>query len=500
MAKISVTNLTFGYDGSETNVFEDVSFTLDTDWKTGLVGRNGRGKTTLLRLFADGSHAAFYYEYRGTITSPVSFDYFPYDTGDGSMTARELIASTAPEAQDWQTDRELTLLDVVKEAADRPLSTLSGGERTKVMLAALFLRSGNFLLIDEPTDHLDAEGRESVARYLSQKSGFILVSHDRRTLDRSTDHTMSINRSDIEIIRGSYGVWKENRDRRDSFEADENVRLRRDIDRLTEAAARASGWSNKLEATKLGTRNAGLRPDRGYIGHKSAKMMKRVKSIENRAQRSIDEKVQLFKNIEQADTLKLKNTPYYKKRCVELYNLSIRYKDGRELFSGLSLTVENGERISLRGPNGCGKSSVLKLICGEQIPYTGRFIVGSGLVISYVPQETGFLRGSLSDYAASCGVDESLYFAILRKLDFTRMQFDIPLEECSAGQKKKVLLARSLSEAANLYVWDEPLNFIDILSREQIEELILKFEPTLIFVEHDASFSEKVATKTAVLG
>jgi lincosamide and streptogramin A transport system ATP-binding/permease protein len=492
MAKISVTGLTFGYDGAGFNVFDNVSFTLDTDWRTGLIGRNGRGKTTLLRLLAGEC------EYRGSITSPVSFDYFPYDTGGEDVTARELIVRKAPHAQQWQIDRELSLLDVVPEAADRPVSTLSGGERTKVMLAALFLREGNFLLIDEPTDHLDADGRESVARYLAQKNGFILVSHDRRFLDRSTDHTMSINRSDIEIIRGSYSVWKENRDRRDKYEADENERLRREIDRLTEAAARASAWADKTESEKS-SRNSGLRPDRGYIGHKAAKMMKRARSIEKRTQQAIDEKVQLLKNIEQADTLKLKNRPYIKKRCVELYDLSIRYGGGRELFSGLSFTVENGERTALRGGNGSGKSSVLKLICGEPVPHTGRIITGSGLTISYVPQETGFLRGPLSGYAAECGIDKTLFYAILRKLDFTRAQFDIPLEECSAGQKKKVLLARSLSEEANLYVWDEPLNFIDIISREQIEELILKFEPTMIFVEHDASFAEKIATKTVTI-
>ena len=153
----------------------------------------------------------------------------------------------------------------------------------------------------------------------------------------------------------------------------------------------------------------------------------------------------------------------------------------------------------IRGRNGTGKTSIIKLLLQEEIKFRGFIDIGSNLMISYVSQSTDNLQGSLSDYATKYQIDESLFKAILRKLDFSRVQFEKDMASFSEGQKKKVLIARSLSEKAHLYVWDEPLNFIDVISRMQIEELILKFKPTILFVEHDKTFCEKIATKIIAL-
>lgn len=120
----------------------------------------------------------------------------------------------------------------------------------------------------------------------------------------------------------------------------------------------------------------------------------------------------------------------------------------------------------------------------------------SGLVLSYVPQDTAHLRGSLTDYARESDVDRTLLLAILRKLDFPREQFEKDMADWSAGQKKKALIARSLCQSAHLYLWDEPLNYIDVWSRMQIEELLLAYRPTMLLVEHDSAFQRKIATKT----
>ena len=153
----------------------------------------------------------------------------------------------------------------------------------------------------------------------------------------------------------------------------------------------------------------------------------------------------------------------------------------------------------LDGKNGAGKSSLLKLLLGEPAEYRGTIRTGSGLILSYVPQDTSALRGSLSDFAENSRIEESLFKAILRKLDFTRTQFEKNLEDFSAGQKKKVLLAKSLCEKAHLYIWDEPLNYIDLYARMQIEDLIRQYAPTMIFVEHDLAFRTAIATKTVRL-
>lgn len=155
--------------------------------------------------------------------------------------------------------------------------------------------------------------------------------------------------------------------------------------------------------------------------------------------------------------------------------------------------------MALEGRNGSGKSSLLKLLLGRGVRHEGALTLASGLEISYVPQDTSFLRGPLGDFILERGVDETLFKAILRKLGFSREQFGRPLEDCSGGQKKKLLIAASLCERAHLYVWDEPLNFVDIDSRLQIEALLRDFAPTMLFVEHDRAFQEAVATKTITL-
>lgn len=492
MSMIQVNNLTFAYEGSYDSIFEDVSFRIDTNWKLGLTGRNGRGKTTLLRLLQGE------YDYEGSIDAPVGFDYFPTPVEDPSLPTADVLAQVCPEAMEWELLREIGQLKVDESVLLRPFSTLSNGEQVKVHLAALFCRENRFLLLDEPTNHLDAEARRAVAAYLGGKRGFILVSHDRAFLDGCVDHILSINRSDVEVQRGTFSSWWENKKRQDAWEMERNEQLRQDIGRLQSAADRAAKWSSRTEKEKFHADASGLRPDRGFVGHKAAKMMQRSKSIEQRRRKAAEEKTELLKNVEKAEPLKLHPLSYHTSRLVELRDVSVAY-DGRQVCAPVSFTLHRGDRIALSGRNGCGKSSLLRLICGEEVPHTGVCTVPDRLAISYVPQSTEGLRGSLRSYARDCRVDETLFLAILRKLDFNRVQFEKDLSEYSEGQKKKVLIARSLSESAHLYVWDEPLNYIDIYSRMQVEELIREVQPTMLFVEHDAAFRENAATAVVEL-
>ncbi|MDF2725412.1 MAG: Lsa family type ribosomal protection protein [Paenibacillus sp.] len=488
MSLINVSNLTFAYEGSYDNIFENVSFQIDTDWKLGFTGRNGRGKTTFLQLLLGN------YEYSGTISARVGFDYFPYAVADKDKLTMAVVGEIVPDFMEWELARELSLLKVPEEVLERPFRTLSNGEQTKVLLAALFLQENRFLLIDEPTNHLDMHARKLVSDYLRSKQGFILVSHDRSFLDNCVDHILSINKTNIEVQKGNFSDWWENKQRQDQYELGENEKLKKDIRRMSEAARRTSDWSDAVEKTKNGTRNSGSKVDKGYVGHKAAKMMQRSKSIEHRQQTAIEDRSKLLRNIETSESLKITTLPYHKGRLVELDHVSITY--GEKLACrDVSFTIDHGERIALSGQNGSGKSSLIKLICGEPIDYTGTFRKGSQLKISYVSQDTSHLRGSLSDYAREQGIDESLFKAILRKLDFSRIQFEKDISDYSGGQKKKVMIAKSLSEQAHLYIWDEPLNYIDVLSRMQIEELLLEFAPTICFVEHDRIFCEQIATK-----
>lgn len=491
MSQISISNLTFAYDGSYDNIFQDVSFQIDTDWKLGFTGRNGRGKTTFLNLLLGK------YEYRGTISAHKSFAYFPYAVTDKSINTIEVIENIGDYPQ-WELMRELSLLEVEEDVLYRPFETLSSGEQTKILLAALFLKENRFLLIDEPTNHLDLRGRKIVSNYLNGKTGFILVSHDRAFLDGCIDHVLSINKTNIEIQRGNFSSWLRNKDLQDRFELAENEKLKKEVTRLSSAAMQTSDWSDTVEKTKYGTRNSGLRPDRGYIGHKAAKMMKRSKTIEARQQSAIEEKAKLLKNIESAENLKIAQLVYHTNRLVSLEGVSIFYGE-KVVCDQVSFSIHSGDRIALCGKNGSGKSSIIRLICGDDITYDGTFQKGSRLLISYVSQDTSFICGNLSTFAQENGIDESLFKAILRKLGFSRVQFEKEIAQFSAGQKKKVLLARSLCEKAHLHIWDEPLNYMDVISRIQIETLLLEFKPTILFVEHDRVFCDQIATKTVFI-
>ena len=202
MAQISVNDLTFSYEGSFDNVLENVNFSIDTNWKLGFIGRNGKGKTTLLNLLMGK------YEYTGSITGSTKFDYFPYDVSDDdlSKTAEELISKWKPHVEMWQVLIQMDQIGMDPEVMYRPFGTLSHGERTRVMLAVLFADENEFLLVDEPTNHLDMEARNSVKKYLGKKKGFILVSHDRDLLDAVIDHVLVFNRQSIEVQAGKVVV------------------------------------------------------------------------------------------------------------------------------------------------------------------------------------------------------------------------------------------------------------------------------------------------------
>lgn len=482
MSMIKIENLTFSYPTSYENIFENVNCQIDSNWKTGFVGRNGRGKTTLLKLLLGQ------YEYSGNIEASVEFDYFPYPIADKTKLTNEIFLEVAPMAEEWELMRELSYLDMEADVLYRPFNTLSHGEQTKVLLAALFCNEEHFLLIDEPTNHLDVEAREIVAGYLKKKKGFLLVSHDRHFLDGCVDHILSLNRSTIEVQSGNFSSWMQNFTQQQNFELAQNKRLKKDINRLQQSAKRSSQWSDRVEASKIGA------ADKGFVGHKAAKMMKRSKNIEARQQQAIKQKSSLLKNIETVENLKLSPQKYHANTLVSYSEVACCY-DGKVISDPVTFTIQQGERIALDGKNGSGKSSLLKLLIGESIEHTGTIQHGSGLVISYVPQDTSHIKGRLSDYAQDNSLDESLFKAILRKMDFERIQFEKDMQDFSAGQKKKVLIAKSLCDQAHLYVWDEPLNYIDIYSRMQIEQLIKAFSPTMIFVEHDKAFRDAIATR-----
>lgn len=545
MAQIKVTGLTFGYEGSPENIFENVSFGIDTDWKLGFIGRNGKGKTTFLRLLLGEL------EYQGSIVTDACFDYFPFRLPEGAdgIQTTDVIEAVHPDYELWKICRELELLQTDPEVLFRPFGTLSHGERTKVLLAVLFSRDNYFLLIDEPTNHLDAPTREVVRDYLNRKKGFILVSHDRWLLDGCIDHVLVLERSQIEVERGNFTTWQENKERRDQYEQSQNEKLKREIGKLRAAAERTSRWADKAESSKIGfdpVKDPGHGGKRAYIGEKSRKMQQRRKNLERRQQEAVEEKEGLLRNVEETVKLRLEPLVHYKEVLIRAEGLSLYYDDAHRLLQDFDLELRRGERMILQGRNGCGKTTLIRAVLqaagyvtedgmrrsvmpademaesgtrqsGHSVPpagepmepdaqppcgvlnQTGTLWTAAAMRISYINQDTSHLYGELRDYIARNGLNESLFKAVLRQIGLEREQFARRLEEYSEGQKKKVLIATSLITPAHLYIWDEPLNYIDVFARGQIEDLILQYQPTMLIVEHDRAFAKKCGTRIVQL-
>lgn len=263
--------------------------------------------------------------------------------------------------------KEVALLGLDPEALGRPFASFSPGEQARLKLAALFLREGRFLLIDEPTNHLDLQGRDRMAGYLKGKSGFLIASHDRDILNEVCTHTLALERQGARLVAGNYASYREDKRREDEHERDRHDSLLAEISRLGRSAREKAAWSDRVEAGKTGQGPV----DRGYVGHQSARMMKRARSIQGRIQRQIEEKEGLLRNLEYASPLKIQAVPHPSRTLLRFEGVSFRYGEGAPLFAGLDLALHKGERLALSGPNGAGKTTLLKLMEGALSPTSG---------------------------------------------------------------------------------------------------------------------------------
>lgn len=478
---IEIKKLNFGFDSLDQPLFQDVDVTIDSFWRLGLVGRNGRGKTTFLHLLMNQ------YSYNGEITSDLEFVYFPQNIKNKKQVTYYAIDEVIP-VELWKLERECQLLSLEKELLWQPFEQLSGGEQTKVLLAALFCDESCYPLLDEPTNHLDMEGRKIVAEYLKRKKGYIVVSHDRHFVDEVVNHILVIEKSQLAIYKGNYTTYEQQKQLQDQFELDQNKALKSEIDRLHKTAREKFEWAMRKE------KPSGNDP----FGNAMAKrMMKRSKAIERRIDTKIEDKTKLLKNIETVSDLTINRLVSHRNPVLRFRNFSIRYGE-KQLFHPITFDLYQGEQIALVGPNGSGKTSIMHYLSQQQFGGTisGEIIVPQGISKSTIRQNYEDMKGSLQDFAHDHQIDYTLFLQNLRILGVERDVFNVPIEWMSNGQQKKVELAKSLGMPAEFYIWDEPLNYLDVLNQKQIETMILAYKPTLLCVEHDQEFLSNIASKT----
>ena len=355
MSLIEIRNLTFAYPGSFDNVFEGLNLRLDTSWRLGLVGRNGRGKTTLLRLLLGE------YEYSGAISAPAELAYFPPRVAHPEADTRAVLEELAPGLEEWRLLRELAALEVDEGVLDRPFSTLSGGEQVKALLSVLFLREGAFPLLDEPTNHLDLHATEWLEEYLDRYKGTVLaISHDRWFLDRVVKRIIEIHDGKAEFYSGNYSFYVVEKEQRYQERLRQYEKEQAKIEQLEKAAEQLRIWA--------------------YSGND--KIFKRAQSMEKRIERirTTDKPTR-----ERRLDIKFGESQFRGDEVLTIKELKKSF-DGRVLFDHVNLEVIGGERIALLGDNGTGKSTLLKILLGEEAPDSGKLRMGPTVKIGYLPQ------------------------------------------------------------------------------------------------------------------
>lgn len=495
MSNLKISRLSFEYEDSNRYIFKNLNLDLDTDWKLGLIGRNGRGKTTFLNLLR-GKYCG-----TGQIQGNTSFSYYPVKIQNSkNITFYELQDQVAFEQ--WKLERELTLMNLDPDLLWQPFNTLSGGEQTKILLALSFTDQDSFPLIDEPTNHLDETSRKQVAEYLNgHDQGYIVVSHDRDFLNQVTDHILAIENTASHLYQGNYSTYEVTKKRRDDFDREKNKKLTEQVKKLNQEKVQFHNWAAKIEARKkLGMKtqhiiNRRTRLNKGAIGHQAAKMMKKSINARNRMDKRIAEKEGMLKNIEKVPTLTMNFQADYHREILQLNDLSLQLKNSRELFKNLTLSLNNHEIIAVKGKNGSGKSTLIKYLLGisQNLIAKGNYELIESLKISYLPQEFVMYSGSLKDFAKKYHLSYEALLSNLKKMGFARADFTTRIEKMSMGQQKRVALAKSLTEPANLYLWDEPANYLDVFNQDQLIKLLKSVKPTMLLIEHDPYFITSVA-------
>lgn len=497
MSNIKINNLSFRYDTDNENIFENLNLNLDSSWKLGLVGRNGRGKTTFLNLLRQKLKGS------GKIQTKLRFSYFPMEIVNPKGIALYELQDKF-DFEEWELERELNLMKVDPNLIWQPFDTLSGGEQTKILLAASFVDSDSFPLIDEPTNHLDESSRQQIAQYLNtHDQGYIVVSHDRDFLNQITDHILAIENGEIHLYQGNYQSYEQTKENRDQFNRDKNNKLKNEIQSLNASRLRLKRYSTKAEGKKSAKAHANEQHafiDKGFYGHKAAKAMKRSKNAERRMNGTIEDKKGLMTNIEDVPELTMNFDKNYHHTLLDIQHLDLKIQD-KILFSDLNMQISNQEIVALEGKNGSGKSTLMKMLLEDtkEVEYQGNIEVTKGLSISYLPQIFTEYTGSLKEFSEKQKISYEDLLNTLKKMGFPREAFTTKIEEMSMGKQKRVAIAKSLVEPADLYLWDEPANYLDVFNQDQLIHLLKEFKPAMLLIEHDPYFINEVADQVIKL-
>lgn len=522
-SQITIKNLDFYYPNQHDNIFTNLNMELNSSWKLGITGPNGMGKSTLVSLIIGNLKPC-----KGSIHCNLNTKVFPPKVLNGNLTVLEIIRNTVAPFRKWeqQMDKFLKLEDQnsmkeyfslleiyeknkpyqLQSIIEKKWSTsgfdpsilnqefnlLSHGQKTMALLISVFLDKNNLVILDEPSTHLDQYSQKVIGQFLKKQEKFILVSHNREFLNECIDHLLYIDGIENKLISANYNQFLLQKELKSRFEENALTKLQTQVKKLKTDALNKRSWSLHKERTKHQT------GDSGHAGAIAAKIMKRALNSERRKEDKLAQKQDILKTYSKKRKIKfLENEKATEKALLTVRNLSFGYGDNPNLISKLFFTVYPGYRTAITGKNGAGKSSLLQLLTNQVNPFlkirNGSIQWGVDKNFSYIKQWDPYSNKKYEFCISECSENTQFVSTLAcLGLNIARRKMD---SHCfSPGELKKIEVAKCLCTKNSLLIWDEALANLDLPTKEALERLIIQSNQTMIFIEHDQTFIEKIAT------
>ena len=525
---LKIENISKSYNGKD--VLNNINFTIDEGEKAGIIGLNGIGKTTLLKIIAgeelpdsgkiirDKNSLIGYFKQEFKISEEdrdiVSFirNFIGIDVIEEQMNetekAMETDESKIQEFCDLQEeymrldgyninyrlDQILEGLGLDNNIKEKKIAELSGGQKEKVMLAAVLLKGTDLLLLDEPTNNLDIKSINWFEKYLkSNKSPMIIVSHDRKFLDDVITKVMEIDyyTRNIKEYPGNYSAYKKFKEEEQNSQIKKYNEQQEKITEMKKSISQKKEWAQK--GNKQGVSDND-KYTRGYVRDRAQGLASNAKKIETQISEMNKIEKPKIKNKLHID---ISNEKTKGNKNIEARDLVSGYENGFKNDS-ISLSIEYGDRLVIIGENGSGKSTFLRTLIGKQKAISGEDNIGSGVKIGYLAQDTKEnTNDSIEDYFKKSInyaelEDKSLIYTVLKQFNFDYEERKKKYSMLSPGERTRLKLAIFSMQDINTLVLDEPTNHLDIEALEAIEEVLNDFDGTVIAISHDREFVKNI--------